>query len=695
MPRNTVGARALAVVLAALVGETAALSRSIVRTIGTRTKLLKKSRPLTMCVEGTRNEKDDPYTNLKVFEYTDLLEYYNQTKEFLRLPGDGNTTDLNVEDTISSLSALSTKEQSCDENERETSNDDRIFSLQFLEPRHRKSMMRCVLNHHYWGDTIDKSKARSRDVVTKTDFQRRLRLVERRKRWKMTRRLLLGDENDGEGNLWWETGVIRDESAPEFMPGIEEFRNHGSVNRFCYETPKQKIEEPKKFLSRLARGRKYKGDFRSLLEDYVATAEGIPNDVNGDDLIALYDEIIDDSSKSKPKSGDNNYELSLLRLFVDELEETFNNNNNDDRHNPNMEASALIVDAKQINLLRAICDLDIFSYSPPPSKSSNFTAFDDGRSVGKRGERDLEAFLLERSKTPQNTGIRQPFLSPRVLSPVWVRPQSKNRRNLKDKCRYVLEIPTPPTNKAASAISLGTTSEYDAMVVDVVNGNGKDKDTKSNGEIQRHIMVIREVWDAKATLDPSALLDVLEKKVLSLQKLLFDPSYRVANLNDDHNEVETGDNGMTVSMEDVANFSIVAIENDEETSAVHSSSPMLYRVGIETMCTNPENHDSETDAVQNSFPRVGIFASRMINPQAAAKRIQTIVYERLLETDLETVANVVCCNSRSGKKLSFSQKQINPSRINILVRDHSIEMVERILRSIVATRPTVVIGILS
>ena len=83
----------------------------------------------------------------------------------------------------------------------------------------------------------------------------------------------------------------------------------------------------------------------------------------------------------------------------------------------------------------------------------------------------------------------------------------------------------------------------------------------------------------------------------------------------------------------------------------------------------------------------------MISPGAAARRIQTIVYERLLETDLSTVKGVVLMHkSRCHDTEQDKNSGDDPLRCNQLVRDRSLEIVERILKLIETLRPIAVVG---
>ena len=753
---------------------------------------------------------------IRVYDYLDLIEYYNETKRILLRQGG-----------------------SAGAGEGVGTHATRPFAIRHLEPRHRKSMIRCVLNHRTDGtgsernsrmgsmpstatlagatmpaiatraepDTMaaaDGKKPKPSPIayMSKAEFKHRLRLVERRERWKMTRRLLFGDvvsgddiSTNGDDNAyskkiprWWESGIITEEEAPGFLSGIKDYENSlvAPKDGFTTKTFDEDSDYPKKMLSRMARGRTFKGDFRALLEAFCIAADAVDTDATGSndaggvngrgshdngvadarkDLIPLYERIIGEGGgvKQKSKTSDKKYEdgLHLLRLFIDELEtsdlaspkaspEASLESSDDEAGAARTEqVTPLVVGTEKILLMRKICDLDVFHSSPPPPRKSSssptvddvFAPDDGGRSVGKRGERDLVAYLAEKENERRTKATTtETKLSPpptMVLSPVWVRPKRKNRANTKQKCRYVLEIPTTKatgekaTNDGGSVVSLGTTSEFDAMVVRVIGDDGNhdreheldcesDGDGTNQNEDSRPIMAIQEVWDAKATLDPAALLDVLNKKVPSLQKILHE-NFRVANLTDpcflvreDGTRIVATTKEHNGKITDGVNFVVLPFGKDEKKdpcrnksneTTTNGSSPLIYRVGIEA--TDNNNNNNNEDRHRLFLPQIGVFASRIISPGAAARRIQTVVYERLLETDIETVKDVVRKNSHgnkddcsSGAVEDYGALGINidvdaASRCGRPVVDDSLQIVEQVLELIDTVRPITVVGTLS
>ena len=650
-----------------------------------------------------KNDDTEPNScpKLKVLEPENLRKYYEETRRIILKQGNRNRTGgdpvtTTLESTKSSISSLSLEEKSIHFRDNTTLPTSKAFTLQHFEPRHRRSMLRCVLNHF---DTDDNVHAKSLSIMTKTEFQQRLRIVDRKRRWIMTRQLLFGEDSLGSNSEkkqqrhWWESGIISEHNAPGLTQVIREYKNSWAHNASLLQVQKIVDEEkidPKKFLSRLAKGRTYKGNFRGLLDDYIVAC----NESEKEELISLYDRITGGGeSTSLSWEETNRREVELLHSFIDEIQEEGEDSNH--RPTPITEPPMLARSSDQISLLRSICDLDIFT-SAPPSKSrissNGGTSVDDGgRSLGKKGEQDLETFLQQKLIEGGNPSSEH-SANFKVLSPVWIRPKYKNRRNMKQKCRYVLEVPRlqdseNSSNKSDSDkgetktntfMSQGTTNEFDAMVVRIIQS---DIDDERDGDMLP-IMVIDEVWEAKATLDPSALMDALGKKVRSLEKILCDENANVVNLSD-------GDFGSTDdSVNHGANFVVLPPPGSKQEASGNStdvgpiagnlSLPKVYRVGIEPR--------KDCGSYQ-SLPQFGVFATRMIGPGAAARRIETIVYEKMLESDVITVKGV----AQRGHGGVCDDKM--DSHCNRLVRDRSVEIIERILRLIDTLKPIVVVEI--
>ena len=640
--------------------------------------------------------RNDPDPTVKLLEPEDLRRYYEETKRIIldhgrrKRTGGDPARATTLESAQSSMASISFKEKSMKPTENSAAPIAKAFSLQHFEPRHRRSMMRCVLNQF---DSYDSINEKPVSIMTKAEFQQRLRNVDRTRRWKMTRLLLFGVSFfDGSHSdiqhqkHWWESDTIPEENAPGLAQEIQAYKDSWAHNEAPTEQQRVVDEEkvdPKKFLSRLAKGRTYKGSFRSLLDDYVVATD----EIEKERLISLYERITDGGESAKLSWEETNQrEVELLHSFIDELEEE------GDDSSSVTEPSVPVRSSDQISLLRSICDLDIFTSAPPSRSmlSSNGGPIidDGGRSMGKKGEQDLETFLQQRLI---NGATNSSELSPNatILSPVWVRPKDKNRRNIKQKCRYVLEIPRSQDAKNGkstgngknSFTSQGTTSEFDAMVTRVIQSDIHDG---SNSQMLP-IMVIEEVWEAKATLDPSALMDALDKKARSLQKILCDEKAHVLNLSSSNYSTSKDFRSMDESTNEGANFVILPllepkkkVTSAPESIAANPPMPKVYRVGIEP---------GKNCGSNQSIPQIGVFATRMIGPGAAARRIQTIVYEKMLESDLTTVKGV----ARRGHGDVCDEEM--DSHCNRLVRDRSVEIIERILGLIDTLRPIVVVEI--
>ncbi|KAG7348912.1 hypothetical protein IV203_011509 [Nitzschia inconspicua] len=205
---------------------------------------------------------------------------------------------------------------------------------------------------------------------------------------------------------------------------------------------------------------------------------------------------------------------------------------------------------------------------------------DGGRSKGKQGEVDLQSYLTALSSIDDSV---------RVLSPVWIRPLGahKIKGNNNKKCKYVLEVPS-------HHIQSGMTNEFDAMIV----------------RLEGDTVTIEQVWDAKATLDPSSIHDILFKKVSSLTSLL--------------------------TSNDVLSTGKFIIANGNENSNIPSSD--VYNIQVQSSCSNSTSNSTTSTVL---FPKIGLFGSKLPSPRAAARRLQVTVCEVLLESNREIVENVL------------------------------------------------------
>jgi hypothetical protein len=243
-------------------------------------------------------------------------------------------------------------------------------------------------------------------------------------------------------------------------------------------------------------------------------------------------------------------------------------------------------------------------------------SMDGGRAKGRRSEVDLYTYLTARYEHKSNY---------RVLAPVWIRSFSIHQNiinNKINKCPYVLHVPP-------ECMQPGTTNEYDAMIVRTEKGDVDDSDT----------LTIHEVWDAKATLDVSAIYDILRKKVSSLESILDSKILTQAKF-------------------------VIANDNSDSSLEVFQ-----VQVGV-------PSQDTPTNTTIPPFPQIGLFTSCLPTPRAAARRLQLTVCEALLESDREFVLQVLEANT--GK--------ISPPRD--IVQQHAT----RLLQLVQKVQPIVVVS---
>ena len=72
------------------------------------------------------------------------------------------------------------------------------------------------------------------------------------------------------------------------------------------------------------------------------------------------------------------------------------------------------------------------------------------------------------------------------------------------------------------------------------------------------------------------------------------------------------------------------------------------------------------------IPRIGVYTNRLLSPKSAARRIQTIVYERMLTNDIDLVKHIVGMKMKQQKQqpmYSNGNKNWNDNSLN----DHSLD----------------------
>lgn len=285
------------------------------------------------------------------------------------------------------------------------------------------------------------------------------------------------------------------------------------------------------------------------------------------DLLPTFHRILDDIPESE-----------LMRLFVEDKCEK--------------------CDETTSHLLQKC--LDMTFAQPPPQP------IDGGRSKGKRGEVDLITYLGRRY-----SNALYAHKSCQILSPVWVRERNPAKTKMVAKQHYVLEVPT-------DTMKDGMTNEFDAMVV------SSEFDAKYNSQC-----IIEEVWDAKATMDPVAMYDILHKKVSTLEYIL-------------HPEILM-DTKFLIRRDDDAQ------QQSYDVVAMPASSNDNARL----------------------LPQIGLFGSRFPSPQGAAQSVQVTICEHLLGKDRGYVEQILLEEPSKG--------QVSPPRDFVV--DH-LKILMELVRSI-------------
>lgn len=472
-----------------------------------------------------------------------------------------------------------------------------------LNERHRRGMVRAILG------------------TSNGDFRARLRQVQTGHQWHLAASFLT--EHKEELLL-----SVSPSDAPQFhdllrsydnappgeatvaTSGVRNGPHEGSGTSLRPATVFQKEGGllPSKFFSTLARGRMYQGRFDRLLGDIRP------------DLVDRYLQIVSDVA-----------EADLLRLLVEEVEAL-------------TVAGVGRADADRapdaVDLLRRCLAMPFVA---PPRQAA-----DGGRSSGRRGEANLSQYLarsvlsdaaaaaanmdngddvnVNTAATTANSNRSDNIIASnnnssnsfptgkvRVLSPVWVQPRAKNGRSRytansngrngnkqEGTARYVLEVPV-------EVMMPDMTAEFDAMVVEqvhdpTIDGGGGDT------------CVIRQVWDAKATADIPAILDVLSKKVASLRRIL-------------------GPN-----CQDSPLVNLVCLEPQAGDGSVQQQ---VFGVATAQAVRGGGGSTSHPAAIEGGLPLIGIFANRMPPARSAARSMQVVTCERLLETDIGVVRSVL------------------------------------------------------
>ena len=166
---------------------------------------------------------------------------------------------------------------------------------------------------------------------------------------------------------------------------------------------------------------------------------------------------------------------------------------------------------------------------------------DGGKFDGLKGEMDMSQFLNDR-------WANNPAM---IRSSVLLKPNRKNRKA------------ADSIIVSAHALRERWTSEFDSMIVKI------DEDDASS-------INIVELWEAKASLHPASICDVLFKKAKSLQMIL-----------------------------------------DDSDAQFHF-------------------HEQQY-SIKDTFPTVGIFGTRLLSPRSSARRAQMLACEEILGSSVDAV----------------------------------------------------------
>jgi hypothetical protein len=466
-------------------------------------------------------------------------------------------------------------------------NDNPSSNKMFINESHRKSMMRALLG------------------MNKVQFDQELRDIHTQQQWSKAKHFVDTYLLDMLSQLSAPTL----EEAPEFEQTLQEYYS-SQTTRFQ--------QKPALLFSNLARGRTYQGKFERLLRD------------KRPDLLDLFMKIFEELSK-----------VDLLRMFVEQYTDCRMNKNttntnpqNDadgDNDNPQRTSQQQLTE----ELLLQCVDYEFQSLATPQPA-------DGGSSGGKKCESNLLSYLLmENSNTNHNTnhnhtqdddddGLQEEQITTQqVLAPVWIRNKGSNKAFICSKrCAYAIELP--------STVNLhGMTSELDAVVVAINkrkrrilkqttdNDNNDTHTTKEEEELLEIIInnqddvdedqdeeeatatqatatvQLLQIWEAKATLNPSTLRDVLSKKYRTVTTMM-------EHIHNNHNNDAT---------------TTLVIQGNERFQVIQS----------------PASSSSQSSPPFPHHPQLGIFANNLLSPQAAARRARLVIGEQLLETDAQVV----------------------------------------------------------
>ncbi|CAB9503113.1 expressed unknown protein [Seminavis robusta] len=399
----------------------------------------------------------------------------------------------------------------------------------------------------------------------KGDFEVALQNLHMEWQWEQTHRFVQQDLS----NISVDTTL-----APMFQQGIQlpqqdikSFRYRKQQGGGKESNPQQQQQQtytsPHKFFSYLARGRTYQGKLERLLSDVAPQ------------LIETYHKIIQEPN-----------ELELMKRLV--LKETCNEQQSSSKEEEVHANTAL----QWKDALLELVEREFAVVPSPPPQIE-----DGGKRLGRQGEIDLSTYLHEQCNN-QNDDDSSLLVLPNVL----VKPTEKHLRQSKQQNNSSKRLP----HVMSSNVNLmGLTSEFDAMVV--------------QQQQQQHDMIqIVQLWEAKASIHPISISDVLFKKLRALQLILNDPSTRMYVYDKELKRrllLQQQQNGDKKKL-------------DHQNTTCSEDDPLVFSVLNNSV---KKDHDTSSSSSDTPLLRLGIFGMELMEPERAARRAQYIHCERLLE----------------------------------------------------------------
>lgn len=226
--------------------------------------------------------------------------------------------------------------------------------------------------------------------------------------------------------------------------------------------------------SRLASGKRYKGQMEDLVADLVPDLvyhyQNISNPLTEDEILKNLIEVIGKERSIDPKRIDAAY--GCIQLFNDDNEGT------------------------GMNLEQITCK--------------------ESKGNGRKSEKECEVWLRD-----QTSGtVNQPMILKNVMiNDVSTRSRSKyNKRHIWQGNRKCEDLSIIWTNRVRNRMC----SEFDAIVINEI-----PSDEEAN-------MELREFWEAKASISPSSIHDSITKKLAAARSIINDESAMLTHSGSDH-----------------------------------------------------------------------------------------------------------------------------------------------------------------